>query len=144
MLATTSWSARPRFRFTPKNRHRQLDRPRRKSTRSGHPITSSARTCAGSFGQPRFPKALDQQLRVRLAAPGDPRAYGKPGIKLKQTHRRLTRLGVAFEVSESGRETAVSRRIGEVLAKDFLPCGNGRVKAPKLNKGIPHPGKQPI
>ena len=32
-------------------------------TRS-YSITSSAQACAGSFGQPRFPKTLNQQLRV--------------------------------------------------------------------------------
>ena len=52
-------------RFAPLNRHRQLEglRPRSANER-GHSITSSAQACAGSFGQPRFPKALNQQLRI--------------------------------------------------------------------------------
>jgi hypothetical protein len=60
------------------------------------------------LGQPRFPKTLDQQLRVGLPTTGDQRGYCKRGIKLKQLRRRLTRLRVASDMGESGRETAVS------------------------------------
>ena len=69
----------------------------------------------GSFGQPRFPKALNQQLRVCLSAPSDQRRYCKGGIDLKHTRRRLTGLSVTSEMGESGRETAVSYRKGRVL-----------------------------
>src|SRR6266705_3956853 len=70
-------------------------------------ITSSAQVCAGSFGQPRFPKTLSQQLRVGLPTPGDPRRYCKGGIKLKHTRRSLMCLSIASEMGEGGRETAV-------------------------------------
>jgi hypothetical protein len=66
----------------------------------------------------------------------------KDGIDLKQTRRRLTRLGVTSEKGESGRETAVSYRKGRVLTKGSLPCDDGLVKATKLNKGISHPTKR--
>src|SRR6516165_9557546 len=59
----------------------------------------------GSFGQPRFPKALNQQLRVCLSAPPQPRGYCEGGIDLKQTSRRLRRLRVTSEMGESGHET---------------------------------------
>ena len=72
------------------------------------------------------------------------RRYCKGGIDLKQTRRRLTRLSVASEMGESGRETAVSWRIGGVLTLGFLPCDDGLVKATKLNKGHPHPSKRPV
>jgi len=51
--------------------------------------TASARASAGSFGQPRFPKTLNQQLRVWLPTPSDPRGYGKGGIDLKHAGRCL-------------------------------------------------------
>src|SRR5262245_6082853 len=98
----------------------------------------------GLFGQPRFPKALDHQFRVRLPAPGDPLRYCKGGIELKQTRHRLTRLSIASEMAQSGRETAVSHPIGGVLTKGLLRCDDGLVKARKLNKGIPHPNKNPV
>ena len=68
----------------------------------------------GSFGQPRLPKSLNQQLRIclRRPAPSDPRRDCKCGIDLKHTRRRLPRLSVTSEMGESGRETAVSSRIG--------------------------------
>jgi hypothetical protein len=99
-------------------------------------ITWSARA---SFGQPGFAKALNQQLRVFLPAPRDPRRYCKSGIELKQARSRLTRLSIASKVGEGGRETAVTYRIGGVLTKGFLPCDDCLVKAMKLNKGISHP-----
>jgi hypothetical protein len=40
-----------------------------------------------------------------------PRGYCKGGIGLKDASRRLARLDVTSEMGESGRETAVSRRI---------------------------------
>src|SRR5262245_52966068 len=97
---------------------------------------------ARSFGQARFPKTLDQQLRVGLPAPGDEYRYCKGGIELKQTRRRLTGLRVASEMGESGCETAVSCRKGGGLTQGLLPCGDGLVKTAKLNKGIPHPSKR--
>src|ERR1700756_5349978 len=90
---------------------------------------------AGSFGQSRFPKALNQQLRSCLPASGDPRGYGKGGIDLKQTRRRLTRLSVTSEMGESGRETAISLRIEGVLTLGFFACDDCLVKATKLNEG---------
>src|SRR5258707_13973344 len=60
------------------------------------------------LGQPRLPKTLSHQLRVRWPAPSDPSRYCKGWIDLKQTRRRLTRLRVASEMGESGRETVVS------------------------------------
>jgi hypothetical protein len=91
-----------------------------------------------SFGQPRLPKPLNQQLRVCLSAPTHPRGYCEGGIDLKHTRRRLAGLGIASEMSESGRETVVSSRMEGVLTKGFLRCDNGLVKAMKLNKGHPH------
>ena len=92
----------------------------RKASRSaqrqkGHSITPLAQVCAGSFGQPRFPKALNLQLRVCLPAPTHPRGYCEGGIEFQQTRRRLTRLGVASEMGESRRETTLSCREGGVL-----------------------------
>jgi hypothetical protein len=91
-----------------------------------------------SFGQPRFPQSLNLQLRVGLAAPGDPRGNCKVGIDLKQMRRCLTGLRVTSEMGEGGRETAISRRIGEVLTLGFLTRDDGLVKATKLNKGRSH------
>jgi hypothetical protein len=44
-------------------------------------------------------------------------------------------------MGESGRETEVSKRMGRVETLSFLSCDDGLVKATKLNKGHPHPGK---
>src|ERR1700676_2982982 len=96
------------------------------------------------LGQPRFPKALNEQLRPCQSAPGDQRRYCKGGIKLKHTHRRLTRLSIASEMGESGRETAVSYRKGGVVALSFLPCHDGLVKATELDKGQPHQRKRVV
>src|SRR3954452_3100371 len=103
-------------------------------------IAASARVRVGSFGQPRFPKSLNQQLRLCLSAPTRPRGYCEGGIDLKQTHRRLTGLGIASEMGESGSETKVRSRIGGVMTLSLLPCDDGRVKAAKLNEGNSHPG----
>src|SRR5262245_24003735 len=89
----------------------------------------------GSFGQPCFAKALNQQLRVCLPAASDPRRYRKGGIGLKHTRRRLTGLGITSEMGESGRETTVSCRIRGVLTLGFLPGDDSLVKATKLSKG---------
>src|SRR4029077_3779733 len=96
----------------------------------------------GSFGQPRFPKTLNQQLRVCLHAPSDQRRYCKRGIDLKQMRRRLSRLSVTSEMGESGHETAITWRKRGVLALGFLPCDDGLVKATELDKGQPHPSKR--
>src|SRR6516162_8443197 len=113
----------------------------------------AARRCAfqitpcprrGLFGQPRFAKALNQHLRVCLTAPSDPRRYCKGGIGLEQMRRRLTRLSVTSEMSESGRKAAVSCRPGRVLTFRFLACDDGLVKPTKLDKGKPHPTKTPV
>ncbi|MGY2846119.1 hypothetical protein ACVMDN_003373 [Bradyrhizobium sp. USDA 4510] len=95
-----------------------------------------------SFGQSRPPKPLDQQLRVWVPAPGDHCGNCKGGIELKQERRRLARLRVASEMSERGRETTVGQRIGGILAPAFIRCGNGLVKAAKLDEGHPHPNKR--
>src|SRR5215471_4403054 len=105
---------------------------------------SLARACAGSFRQPRFPKALNQQLRVCLPAPSDPRRDCKCGIDLKQTRRRLTRLSVTFEMGERGGETVVRYLIGGVQTLSFLPGDDGLVKATKLNQGRPDPSKRVV
>jgi hypothetical protein len=103
-------------------------------------ITASARVRVGSFGQPRFPKPLDQQLRMCLSAPTHPRGYCEGGIDLKHTRRRLTRFGITSEMGESGRETVASSRIGGVMTLSLLPCDDGLVKAAKLNESDPYPG----
>ena len=56
----------------------------------------------GSFGQPRLPKSLNQQLRIclRRPAPSNPRRDCKCGIDLKHTRRRLPRLSVTSEMGE--------------------------------------------
>ncbi len=72
------------------------------------------------------------------------RRYCKGGIDLKHTRRRLTRLIVTSEMGESGRQTAVSCRKGGVQTLGFLPGDDGLVKAAKLNKGKPNPGKRPV
>ena len=96
------------------------------------------------LGQPRFPKTLNQQLRVGLPTTGDPRRYCKGGIKLKHARRRLTRLSVTSKMGESGRETAIRYRKGGVLTQGFLPCDDGLVKATKLNQGHPYPTKRQV
>jgi hypothetical protein len=45
-------------------------------------------------------------------------------------------------MGESGGETAVSSRKEGLLTLGFLPCGDGLVKATKLNKGMPNPDKR--
>jgi hypothetical protein len=72
----------------------------------------------GSFGQPRFPKTLNQQLR---SAPGNPRGYCKGGIKLKHTRCRLTRLSLTSEMREGGNERTVNSPMGRVLTRAFFP-----------------------
>src|SRR6266853_1717345 len=64
----------------------------------------------------------------------------KGGVDLHHTSRRLTCLGVASEMSESGREAAVWSWIPGVVTQGFLPCNDGLVKATKFNKGKSHPG----
>ena len=97
----------------------------------------------GSFGQPRFPKPLNQQLRVRLSTASDPRSNRKVGIDLKQTNRRLAGLSITSEMGESRREKVSSRMEG-VLTYGFLCCDYGLVKATKLNKGRPHATQRPV
>src|SRR5260370_40456924 len=111
-------------------------------THPDHLVGAGERT--GSFGQPRFPKALNQHLQVCLPAPSDPRGYCKGGIELKQTRRRLTGLSVTSKMGESGCETAIRYRKGGVLTQGFLPCDDGLVKAPKLNQGHPYPTKRQV
>src|SRR4029079_16600793 len=96
-----------------------------------------------SFGQPRFPKTFNLQLRVCLSAPIHPRGYCEGGIEFQPTRRRLTRLGVASEMGESRRENEVNCREGGVLTQGLLPCDDGLLKATKLNKCQPHPGNYP-
>jgi len=98
------------------------------------PVIPSSAAYPGSFGQPRFPKTLNEQLRPCLSAPGDQRKYCKGGIKLKHTHRRLTRLSVASEMGESGRETAVSYRKGGVVTLSFPSCDDGLVRIGGLRR----------
>src|SRR5262249_39112862 len=95
------------------------------------------------LGQPRFPKALNEQLRVCLSAPGDKRRYCKGGIDLKHTRRRVVCLSVTLEMGEGGREAAISCHI-ELLTKGFLPYADRLVKATKLNKGHPNASKRHV
>ena len=90
----------------------------------------------GSFGQPRFPKALNQQLHVCLPAPSDHRGYCKGGIDLKYMRRHLTRFGVTSEMGESGRETAVSGHPEGALTKGLPPNDDGFVKATKFERDV--------
>jgi hypothetical protein len=91
--------------------------------------------CAASFGKPRFTKALNQQLRVCLPAPSDPRGYCKGGIDLKQTSRRLTRLSVTSEMGESGRKAAV-RYLMENSASE-----NGEIRSFAASSSV-RPGRK--
>jgi hypothetical protein len=75
-----------------------------------------------------------------LSAPTYPRGYCEGGIDLKQTRRCLASLGIASEMSESGRETSSPN--GGGLTKGFLPGDDGLVKSAKLNKGIPYPDER--
>src|SRR3982075_3233880 len=99
------------------------------------------RTAHRLFGQPRFPKTLNEQLRVCLSAPGDKRRYCKGGIDLKHTRRRVVRLSVTSEMGEGGRDAMVSCHI-VVLTKGFLPYDDGLVKATKLDKGQSNASKR--
>src|SRR5262245_42357073 len=113
---------------------------KRRPTRTG--CSCSIAINAVSFGQPRFSKPFNQQLRVCLSAPTHPRGYCEGGLNLEQTRRRLASLGIASEMSESGRETRVSSPKGGGLTKGFLPGDEGLVKSAELNKGIPYPDKR--
>ena len=75
------------------------------------------------LGNARFPKALNEQYRVCLATPCDPRRDCKVRIDLKQMCRRLTCLNVTAEMGEGGRETAVSsaNRRGSDVGQPSLP-----------------------
>src|SRR5262249_3080269 len=75
------------------------------------------------------------------SAPGDPRRNCEAGIEFKHTRCCLTCLRITSEMGESGRETAVSPRIGGILTNGLLPCDDGLVKATKLNQGLPHTNK---
>ena len=96
-----------------------------------------------SFGQPRFPKTLNKQLRV-FGKPGDKRRYCKGGIDLKHTRRRVVRLSVTSQMGEGGREAAVSCQIGGILTKGFLQYDDGLVKAAKLDKSVPNASKRRV
>ena len=120
-----------RVRSTLRSRHRRTVRCGPLRARSGHSIASSVlRT--GLFGQPRFPKTLNQQLYVFAGPPGDKRRYCKGGIDLKRTRRRVVRLSVTSEMGEGGREAAASWHIGGILTKGFLQYDDRLVKATKL------------
>jgi len=95
---------------------------RRRGTALGASELRVENDAEASFGQPRFAETFHHQFRLRLPAPGDPLRYTNGGIELKQTRHRLTRLSIASEMGESGRETAVSCRIGGVLTLGFLRC----------------------
>src|SRR5262245_12647119 len=113
---------------------------RRKSRPTDQPVDADEH---GSFGQSRFAKPLNHQLGSFLyLAPSDPRRYCESGIDLEHTSRRLTGLGVASEMGESGREAAVWSWMSAVVTQRFLRCNDGLVKATKLNKGKSHPGKR--
>src|SRR5258705_12852986 len=96
------------------------------------------------LGQPRFPKTLDQQLRIRLPAASDIRGYCKSGIALKHERGRFTRLSASSEMGESACETAVTCRMSGVLTKSFLRGIDSVIKTAKLNKGHRHPKKRPV
>src|SRR5215469_5656292 len=60
-----------------------------------------------------------------------PRAIHADIVKAGSTSSRratASSLGVTTEMGKSGRETAVSYRIGGVLSKSLLPCDEGLVK----------------
>src|SRR6516164_2686030 len=97
----------------------------------------------GSFGQPRFPKALNHQLRFCLPAPSDPSRDCKGRIDLKQTRRRLTRLSVTSEMGQNGRQSAIGWRKRLVLTKSFLGNRDGLVEAAKFDQGKTDASKGP-
>src|SRR5262249_30020852 len=104
---------------------------------------SDCRSEGGLLRQSCIQKTPDKQFSFCVPAPGNPPRYYKGGIDLKHTCRRFASLSVAPEMGERGCETAVSsRRIGGELTLGFLTCGDGLVKAAKLNKGIPHRRKR--
>src|SRR5258708_6632522 len=96
------------------------------------------------LGQPRFPKTLDQQLRIRLSAASDIRGYCKSGIALKHERSRFTRLSASSEMGEGGREAAASWHKGGILTKGFLQYDDRLVKAAKLDKGMPNAKKRHV
>src|SRR5215813_10234586 len=72
---------------------------------------------------------------------------GQDGQHETEKPDHLARLGDSVTSStrtrfsvHTGRQAAVSHRIGEVLTQGFLPRDDGLVKAMKLNKGQPNPG----
>jgi hypothetical protein len=79
-------------RFTPESGHSAIGPQCPLSAISGLMHRSKLRLAfdhlvgAGSFGQPRFPKTLDQQLRACLAAPGE----SDRNIELPETTRWAT------------------------------------------------------
>src|SRR5689334_8965920 len=81
------------------------------SKNASYLIASLVRNRAGSFGQPRSPKALNHRLRVCLTAPSHPRRYREGGIDLKQTSCRFTHLTVTSKMGEGGRENAERARM---------------------------------
>jgi hypothetical protein len=80
------------FRFGPTSRQSQSQIGLRFRANNGLMHRSKLRLAfdhlvgAGSFGQPRFPKTLDQQLRACLAAPGE----SDRNIELPETTRWAT------------------------------------------------------
>jgi hypothetical protein len=115
--------------------------PRGKSPPIDQPVDADE---YGSFGQPCFPKTLNQQLYVFAGPPGDKRRYCKGGIDLKRTRRRVVRLSVTSEMGEGGREAAASWHIGGILTKGFLQYDDRLVKAAKPHKGMPNAEKRHV
>ena len=95
-----------------------------------------------SFGQPRFPKALNNSFEFDCP----PRAIYADIVKVGSISSTRAAASwasrVTSEMGEGGRETAVSWQIGGVLTEGLLHCDDGLVKATKLNKGLPDASKR--
>jgi hypothetical protein len=79
-----------------------------------HASPTFAASTRGLIRATRLCEAPQSPASSLFGRPGDPCRYRKGRIELKQTRRRLTRLSIASEMGESGRETAVNSRIEKV------------------------------
>jgi hypothetical protein len=79
-----------------------------------------------------------------LTTSSDPRGDRKGGIDLKQTSRRLTCLGIASKMGQSGRQAAGIWRIGWVLTKSLLGNRDCLIETAKLDQCQTHARKSYI
>jgi hypothetical protein len=112
--------------------------------RTGHSISSSAQTHHAYSGSPALRRPSISSFKFDALSRASHTDTVKSGLSSSARAAAASCLIVASEMSESGREKAVTGRKGGVVTKGFLPCDDGLVKATKFNKGLRHSGKHRV